>query len=309
MTTILDGQAIAQQIRDEVKAGAAELAAAGHRKPGLAAVLVGGDPASQIYVSSKVKACDEAGMVSQAHRLPEETTEDELMALVDQLNADDAIDGILVQLPLPKHLSDRAVIRRISPEKDVDGFHPVSVGRLWLDEPGFVSATPAGILELLRRYQIPLAGKHAVVVGRSNTVGKPMAALLLRESCTVTLCHSKTRDLAAETRRADILVAAIGRPGMIGAEHVQPGAVVVDVGINRLADRAQAERFFAGNAAKLRTFESKGAVLIGDVDYDRVHPIASAITPVPGGVGPLTIAMLLSNTLTAARRRQGLADR
>jgi methylenetetrahydrofolate dehydrogenase (NADP+)/methenyltetrahydrofolate cyclohydrolase len=308
MTTILDGQAIAQQIRGEVKTGVTELAADGRRAPGLAAVLVGGDPASQIYVNSKVKACEEAGMVSQAHRLPEETTEDELMALVDQLNEDDTIDGILVQLPLPKHLPDRAVIRRISPEKDVDGFHPVSVGRLWLDEPGFVSATPAGILELLRRCQIPLAGRHAVVVGRSNTVGKPMAALLLRENCTVTLCHSKTRDLPAETRRADILVAAIGRPGMITAEHVQPGAVVVDVGINRLTDPVQVERFFAGNPGKLRTFADKGAVLIGDVDYDRVHPLASAITPVPGGVGPLTIAMLLSNTLTAARRRQGLAE-
>jgi methylenetetrahydrofolate dehydrogenase (NADP+) / methenyltetrahydrofolate cyclohydrolase len=305
MTTILDGKSVAAEIRGEVAAGIAELLAAGGRRPGLAAVLVGDDPASAIYVASKGRDSEEVGMVSRTHRLPVTTSETELLALVDALNADDEIDGILVQLPLPAQVSGRRVLDRIDPGKDVDGFHPVSVGRLWLDEPGFVSATPAGILELLRRYQVPLAGAHAVVLGRSAIVGKPMAGLLLRAHCTVTVCHSRTRDLAAITRQADVLVAAVGRAAMVGPEHVKPGAVVIDVGINRLDSEDAVRAGFPSDAGKLERFRAKGSLLVGDVDYDRVAPIASAITPVPGGVGPLTRAMLLVNTLAAARARQG----
>jgi methylenetetrahydrofolate dehydrogenase (NADP+)/methenyltetrahydrofolate cyclohydrolase len=303
---ILDGKAAAAAIRAEVAAGVGELTAAGKRAPGLAAVLVGDDPASHVYVGSKIKACGEVGIASRTLRRPATFSEAELLALVDELNADDAIDGILVQLPLPRGIDDRRVIARVSPDKDVDGFHPLSMGRLWLDQPGFVSATPFGILELLRRNQVPMAGRRAVVIGRSPTVGKPMAALLLREHCTVTICHSRTADLAAVCREADILVAAIGRAHLVGAEHVRPGAVVVDVGINRLSDRAAVERLFPGDAERLRQLEAKGSVLVGDVDFARVAPIAAAITPVPGGVGPLTVAMLMVNTLTAARQRQGL---
>ncbi len=309
MTTILDGKAVAATIRGEVAQGVAELTGPGGRPPGLAAVLVGNDPASSLYVTSKGRDCEEVGMLSHTHRLDATTSEAELLALVDVLNADEAIDGILVQLPLPIHISGRRVLDRIDPGKDVDGFHPVNVGRLWLDEPGFVSATPAGILELLRRYEVPLVGAHAVVLGRSAIVGKPMAALLVRAHCTVTICHSRTRDLPAVTRQADLLVAAVGRPAMVGAEHVKPGAVVVDVGINRLASEEEVRRAFPTDAAKLERFGVKGSLLVGDVDYDRVAPIAAAITPVPGGVGPLTRAMLLVNTLAASRARQGEAAR
>ena len=303
---ILDGKSAAATIRSEVAAGVKELVAAGRRSPGLAAVLVGDDPASHVYVGSKIKASAEVGIASRTLRRPATLSEPELIALVDELNADDEIDGILVQLPLPRGIDERRVISRVSPDKDVDGFHPLNAGRLWLDEPGFVPATPYGILELLRRSQVPLSGRRAVVVGRSPTVGKPMAALLLREHCTVTICHSRTADLAAVTREADIVVAAIGRPAILGAGHIRPGAVVVDVGINRLSQRADVERIFAGDADRLRQFEAKGSVLVGDVDFPRVAPIADAITPVPGGVGPLTVAMLMVNTLAAARLRQGL---
>jgi methylenetetrahydrofolate dehydrogenase (NADP+)/methenyltetrahydrofolate cyclohydrolase len=240
-------------------------------------------------------------MVSRVHHLHAGVEEDELLALVDALNADPTIDGILVQLPLPQQVSSRKVLERIAPQKDVDGFHPMSVGRLWLDEPGFLSATPAGILELLRRYEVPLAGAHAVVLGRSNIVGKPMAGLLLRAHCTVTVCHSRSRDLPALTRQADVLVAAVGRAGLVGPAHVKPGAVVVDVGMNRLSSEEEVERAFPGDVAKLERFRAKGSLLVGDVDYDRVAPLASAITPVPGGVGPLTRAMLLVNTQAASR--------
>ena len=304
--SILDGKTAAATIRGEVAEGVRTLTAAGLRPPGLAAVLVGDDPASHVYVGSKIKATAEVGISSRTLRRPATLGEEELIALVDELNADDAIDGILVQLPLPRGIDERRVIARVSPDKDVDGFHPLNAGRLWLDEPGFVPATPYGILELLRRNQVPMVGRRAVVVGRSPTVGKPMAALLLREHCTVTVCHSRTADLAAVTRQADILVAAIGRAHLIGAEHVQPGAVVVDVGINRLTERADVERLLPGNADRLRQLEAKGSVLVGDVDFARVAPIAGAITPVPGGVGPLTVAMLMVNTLAAARQRQGL---
>lgn len=305
-TKILEGKEFAAAIRAEVAAEVRRMTAAGHRKPALAAVLVGGDPASQVYVNSKVKGCHEVEMESRAVRLPEDTSEAEILRAVRELNDDDAVDGILVQLPLPKGVHERRVVESVLPEKDVDGFHPENVGRLWLDQEGLVPATPAGIIELLHRTGTPLAGSHAVIVGRSAIVGKPMAGLLLREHCTVTVCHSRTRDLAAMTRQADILVAAIGRPAMLGAEHVKEGAVVIDVGINRIHDRAEVERLFPGDAERLRQLETRGSTLVGDVDFTRVAPKAAAITPVPGGVGPLTVAMVISNTLKAARRRMGL---
>ena len=306
MTTILDGKAAAAEIRAELAAKVREMAASGARLPQLVAVLVGEDPASQAYVGSKVRGSAEAGMLSRTLRLPASTSEGELLALLDELNGDDAVDGILVQLPLPRQIEEKKVLHRVSPDKDVDGFHPVNVGRLWLDEEGFTPATPTGIVDLLKRSGIPLSGRRAVIVGRSAIVGKPMAGLLLRENCTVTVCHSRTADLPAVTREADILVAAIGRPGMIGAGHVREGAVVIDVGMNRLADAAEVERLYPGDEARRGQLASKGYILVGDVDFTQVAPKASAITPVPGGVGPLTVAMVLHNTLKAARRRQGL---
>ena len=306
MTTILDGKAAAAEIRAELAAKVREMAAVGARLPQLVAVLVGEDPASQAYVGSKVRGSAEAGMLSRTVRLPAETSESDLLALLDELNGDDAVDGILVQLPLPRQIDEKKVLLRVSPDKDVDGFHPVNVGRLWLDQEGFTPATPTGIVDMLKRNGIAMAGRRAVIVGRSAIVGKPMAGLLLRENCTVTVCHSRTADLPAVTREADILVAAIGRPGMIGAEHVREGAVVIDVGMNRLADAAEVERLFPGDEARRGQLASKGYILVGDGAFTRVAPKASAITPVPGGVGPLTVAMVLHNTLKAARRRQGL---
>lgn len=306
MTTILDGRATAEAIRGEVAARAREFAARAGRPVGLAVVLVGDDPASKVYVGSKTKACAEAGMAGFSHLLPADADESELFALIDRLNSDTAVDGILVQLPLPSHLPTRRLLERIQPAKDADGFHPFNVGRLWNDEKGFVPCTPAGILEMLHRYEIPLAGRKAVVVGRSTIVGKPMAALLLREHCTVTLAHSRTRDLPGVCRQADLLIAAVGKAGLIGAEHVSPGTVVVDVGMNRVTDRALAERLVAGDAKRMAAFEKNGSVLVGDVDFPAVAAVASAITPVPGGVGPLTVAMLLANTVSAARRGIGL---
>jgi methylenetetrahydrofolate dehydrogenase (NADP+)/methenyltetrahydrofolate cyclohydrolase len=306
MTRLLDGTATAAAIRSEAAERAAEIVRRAGRPPGLAVVLVGDDPASKVYVGSKTRACAEAGIAGSSHVLPATATEAELFALVEKLNGAPEVDGILVQLPLPSHLPTRALLERIDPAKDVDGFHPVNVGRLWIDEAGFVPCTPAGIVEMLKRYAIPLAGKHAVVVGRSTIVGKPMAALLLREQCTVTIAHSKTRDLAATCREADVLVAAVGRAGLVGAEHVTEGAVVVDVGMNRVGDRALAERLVGGDPKRLAAFEKNGSVLVGDVDFPAVAPRASAITPVPGGVGPLTVAMLIANTVEAARRRLAL---
>jgi methylenetetrahydrofolate dehydrogenase (NADP+)/methenyltetrahydrofolate cyclohydrolase len=306
MTQLLEAKAVAAEIRAEVAAGAREIEARAGRRPGLAVVLVGDDPASRVYVGSKTRACAEAGLESFGHLLPATTPAAELLALLDQLNADPRVDGILVQMPLPAGLPSRDILDRVDPEKDVDGFHPVNVGRLWLDQPGFVPCTPAGIVESLRRHGISLAGKHAVVVGRSSIVGKPMAGLLLRENCTVTIAHSRSRDLAAICREADLLVAAVGRPGMITAEHVRDGAVVVDVGINRVQDVALAQRLVGDDAKRLATLAEKGYALVGDVDFPAVAPKSSAITPVPGGVGPLTVAMLLANTLTSARRRFGL---
>ena len=287
MARILDGKELAAELREDIRLRVEALRAAGRRPPGLAVVLVGGDPASQVYVSAKVKQTEAAGMRSIEHRLPETTTEAELLALVAQLNADPAVDGILVQLPLPQGMDSSRVIEAIDPAKDVDGFHPVNVGRLSAGLPSLVPCTPRGCVMLAKRAKPDLTGLHAVIVGRSNIVGKPLAQLLLAENCTVTIAHSRTRDLPSVCRMADILVAAIGRPRMLGAEHVKPGAIVIDVGINRIP------------AADGRTR------LVGDVDFEAVAPAAGSITPVPGGVGPMTIACLLDNTVTAYERRGG----
>jgi methylenetetrahydrofolate dehydrogenase (NADP+) / methenyltetrahydrofolate cyclohydrolase len=305
VTRLLDGKALAAQLRAEVAAGVREWMAESGRAPGLVAMLVGEDPASKVYVGSKTRACEEVGMRGRNLQLPAEATAEQVASAIDGLNADPEVDGILVQLPLPKGLPERELLDRVDPAKDVDGFHPENVGRLWLDQPAPAPATPSGIVELLRRNGIALEGKRAVIVGRSQIVGKPMAALLLRQNCTVTVAHSRTRDLPAVCREADVLVAAIGRPGAIGAEHVRDGAVVIDVGINRVRDAALAERLFPGDAARRTEFEKKGSILVGDVDFAAVAPRCEAITPVPGGVGPLTVAMVVSNTLAAARRRQG----
>lgn len=306
MSRLLQGKKVAAVIRSEVAAEVRSLVEAGYRAPGLAAVLVGENPASQVYVGTKSRACDEAGIRSWVHTLPVDISSDELLATIDRLNQDEAVDGILVQLPLPAGLVERAALERIAPDKDVDGFHSQNVGNLWLGEKAFVPATPAGVMELLKREGIELKGKKAVIVGRSNIVGKPMAALLLAEHCTVTVCHSRTGDLPAVCREADILVVAIGRSAFIGADAVKEGAVVIDVGINRVDDAAEVEHLYPGSEKRKRIFEKSGSILVGDVDFSRVRPIAGAITPVPGGVGPLTVAMLLVNTLAAARHHLGL---
>lgn len=281
---IIDGKAFAAGLRSRVGAGALDFATAAGRKPGLAVVLVGEDPASSVYVRSKGKATLAANMESFEHRLPADTSQATLDALIDQLNADDRVDGILVQLPLPRHLDEQSVITRILPTKDVDGFHPENAGRLATGLPGFVPCTPLGCLLLLRDVLGDLSGKDAVVIGRSNIVGKPMAQLLIADSCTVTVAHSRTRDLPDVVRRADIVVAAVGRPQMVTGDWLKPGATVIDVGINRT-----------------------DAGLVGDVDFASASAVAGAITPVPGGVGPMTIACLLRNTLIAAHRNAGLA--
>jgi len=286
--TIIDGKAFAAGLRQRIAVEAASFLAKAGRKPGLAVVLVGEDPASQVYVRSKHKATIEAGMESFEHRRPVETTQDELLALVAELNADATVDGILVQLPLPKHIDENAVIAAIDPDKDVDGFHPVNAGRLASGIEGFVPCTPLGCLMMLKDRLGSLSGLNAVVIGRSNIVGKPMAALLLAESCTVTIAHSRTRDLPSVVRGADIVVAAVGRPEMVKGDWLKPGAAVIDVGINRVD----------GENGKTK--------LVGDVDYASALPVAGAITPVPGGVGPMTIAVLLRNALVAAHRRAGI---
>jgi len=307
MSRILGGKEIAAAIRGEIAEAVRELVARGGRQPGLTAILVGENPASQVYVASKTRGCEETGMAGRTLRLPATTSEAELRRTIEELNADPQVDGILLQLPLPAGLPEREMLDLIDPDKDVDGFHPVNVGRLWTDRPGFVPATPAGVIELLKRNRIEMKGQHAVIVGRSTIVGKPMAGLLLREHCTVTVCHSRTRDLAAVCREADILVAAIGRAGMIGPQHVKPGAVVVDVGINAVRDPAEIDRLLPPGHARRKAFAEKGQLLFGDVDFERVKDVAGAITPVPGGVGLLTVAMVLWSTLEAGRRRQGLA--
>lgn len=301
--TILDGTKIAQEIRAEVAAEVRGLAADGQR-PGLAVILVGRNPASEIYVRGKVKACEEVGIHSEKLDPPESVTTAEMLNLIEYLNRREEIDGILVQLPLPPAVDAKKVLLGVDPAKDVDGFHPMNVGFLSTQRAGLVPCTPAGIMEILKRSNIPVAGREAVVVGRSDIVGKPIAMLLLNANATVTVCHSKTHDLPGVCRRADILVAAIGRAGMITREYVKPGAIVIDVGMNSISDLAQFQRFFAGNTKREEAFRRKGSTLIGDV-HPEVAEVAGAITPVPGGVGPLTIAMLMFNTLKAMRMRRG----
>lgn len=303
--SILDGNKIASEIRVEVAAEAKSLAGAGMR-PGLAVVLVGHNPASEIYVRGKVKSSEEVGIYSEKHSPPDTATTAELLALIDGLNRRDEIDGILVQLPLPSQVDAKKILMAVDPAKDVDGFHPMNVGFLSTQRPGLVPCTPGGIMEMLRRSKIPVAGQEAVVVGRSDIVGKPMAMLLLNANATVTVCHSKTRDLPGVCRRADILVAAIGRAGMITRGFVRPGATVIDVGMNKITDRAEFERYFKGNEKREQAFAKNGSTLVGDV-HPEVAEIAGAITPVPGGVGPLTIAMLMANTVRAAKLRRGAA--
>jgi methylenetetrahydrofolate dehydrogenase (NADP+)/methenyltetrahydrofolate cyclohydrolase len=300
---ILDGTRIANEIRSEVAAEVKTMAGAGVR-PGLAVVLVGHNPASEIYVRGKVKASEEVGLYSEQHTPPETATTGDLLALIEDLNYRDEIDGILVQLPLPPQVDAKKVLMAVDPAKDVDGFHPVNVGFLSTQRPGLVPCTPAGVIEILKRSHIPIAGQEAVVVGRSDIVGKPAAMLLLNANATVTVCHSKTRDLWAVCRRADILVAAIGRAGMITRDFVKPGATVIDVGMNLVTDPAEFQRLFAGNSPREETFRKKGSTLVGDV-HPEVAEVAGALTPVPGGVGPLTIAMLMYNTVKAAKMRRG----
>jgi methylenetetrahydrofolate dehydrogenase (NADP+) / methenyltetrahydrofolate cyclohydrolase len=301
--TILDGNKIAAEIRAEAAAEVKAMSAAGMR-PGLAVVLVGNNPASEIYVRGKVKSSEEVGIYSEKHTPAQDVSTAELLALVHDLNTRNEIDGILVQLPLPPQVDSKKVLLAVSPAKDVDGFHPMNVGFLSTQRPGLVPCTPAGIMEMLQRSGIKIAGQEAVVIGRSDIVGKPMAMLLLNANATVTVCHSKTRDLPGVCGRADILVAAIGRAGMVTRDFVRPGATVVDVGMNRIADPTEFQRLFAGNAKREETFRTKGSALVGDV-HPEVAEIAGAITPVPGGVGPLTIAMLMSNTVKAAKMRRG----
>jgi methylenetetrahydrofolate dehydrogenase (NADP+)/methenyltetrahydrofolate cyclohydrolase len=303
--TVLDGNKIASEIRAEIAAEIKTLTATGMR-PGLAVVLVGHNPASEIYVRGKVKSSEEVGLYSEKHTPPDSVTTDELLALIEDLNSRDEIDGILVQLPLPPQVDAKKVLLAVDPAKDVDGFHPMNVGFLSTQRPGLVPCTPGGVMEMLRRSNIPVAGQEAVVVGRSDIVGKPMAMLLINANATVTVCHSKTRDLPGVCRRADILVAAIGRAGMITSDFVRPGATVIDVGMNKITGRVEFERYFKGNEKREAAFAKNGSTLVGDV-HPEVAEIAGALTPVPGGVGPLTIAMLMGNTVRAAKLRRRAA--
>jgi methylenetetrahydrofolate dehydrogenase (NADP+)/methenyltetrahydrofolate cyclohydrolase len=304
MPKVLDGAVIASEIKQEVAEEVKRLAGRGVR-PGLAAVLVGHVPASQIYVKSKVQACADLGIFSDLITPPETVTTKEMLKLIAELNQRDDVDGILVQLPLPKQVDAKLLLDAIAPEKDVDGFHPVNAGRLQAGRPALAPCTPAGVIEILKRSGIPIAGANAVVVGRSDIVGKPAAMLLLHENATVTICHSKTRDLGAVTRQADILVAAIGRPGFITPDMVRPGATIIDVGINRIDKREDFDRFFKGNEKREAAFAKRGSVLVGDV-HPAAFEVSGAYSPVPGGVGLLTIAMLMANTVRAAKMRRGL---
>ena len=283
MANIIDGKAVSAQVKENIRLETEKLREQGI-EIGLAVVIVGNDPASQVYVRNKEKACETVGFNSYKYALPEETTEEELLALVDKLNNDDKVDGILVQLPLPKHLDDKIIINNIRPDKDVDAFHPINVGKIMIGDYSFLPCTPAGVMELIKSTGTEIAGKECVVIGRSNIVGKPQAMLLLHQSGTVTICHSKTKDLKEVASRADILVAAVGRAKMIIADYVKPGAVVIDVGMNR----------------------DENGKLCGDVDFESVKDKAGYITPVPGGVGPMTIAMLMQNTLTAGKEHHGV---
>jgi methylenetetrahydrofolate dehydrogenase (NADP+)/methenyltetrahydrofolate cyclohydrolase len=301
---VLDGVAIAAEIKAEVAQEVKTLAERGV-KPGLAVILVGNVAASEIYVRSKVKTCGELGIHSEMLTPPESVTTEELLGLVAELNARDEIDGILIQLPLPKHVDTKRLLEAVVPDKDVDGFHPVNVGRLQVAQPGLQPCTPAGVMEMLKRRNIDVAGKNAVVIGRSDIVGKPMAMLLVNASATVTVCHSRTADLASFTQRADILVAAIGRPGFVTEEMVKQGAVLIDVGINRVTDATKVTEFFGDDPARHATFAKRGSVVVGDI-HPEAFRASSAYTPVPGGVGALTIAMLMANTVKAAKLRRGL---
>jgi methylenetetrahydrofolate dehydrogenase (NADP+)/methenyltetrahydrofolate cyclohydrolase len=304
---ILDGARVAEEIRRDVARDVARLLKEHGVTPCLVVVRVGEDPASAVYVRNKVKTSEELGLRSKHLALPADTPEQRLIGEVTGLNAREDVDGILVQLPLPKGMDERRVIEAIDPSKDVDGYHPLNIGRMTLGESAFVPCTPAGIMELLAREGVQTRGAHAVVVGRSHIVGRPMAQLLLQADATVTVCHSRTPDLAAHTRRADILVCAVGSPGMIRGEHVKPGAVVVDVGMNRLTEERDAREFFGEDAERrIETIRKRGYTLVGDVHPAEVSRVAGRLTPVPGGVGPLTVAMLMRNTVTAARRRRGL---
>ena len=304
MQRILDGATIAAAIKREVAQEVRALAAQGVR-PGLAAVLVGNVAASEIYVQNKVQACAELGILSDLIKPSDDITTEAMLDLVAALNSRDEIDGILIQLPLPHQVDAKALLDSIDPAKDVDGFHPVNAGRLQAGRPALAPCTPAGIIEILQRSDIPIAGQHAVVVGRSDIVGKPAAMLLLNNNATVTICHSKTQNLGEFTRHADILVAAIGRPGFITPELVKPGATLIDVGINRLNTREEFDRYFAGNAKREAAFAKRGSTIVGDI-HPKAFELAGAFTPVPGGVGLLTIAMLMANTVRAAKMRRGL---
>jgi len=304
MPRVLDGVAIAADIKREVSEEVKKLTERGIR-PGLAVVLVGNVAASEIYVRDKAAACAELGIYSEVITPPASVTTIEMLELLTILNGRDDIDGILVQLPLPKHVDTKILLDAVDPSKDVDGFHPINAGRLMAGRPALEPCTPAGVIEILKRSDIPIAGQHAVVVGRSDIVGKPAAMLLLHQNATVTICHSRTRDLGAITRQADILVAAIGVPGFITAKMVKPGATLVDVGMNRISERAEFERLFAGNEKREAIFAKRGSTLVGDI-HPSAFEVSGAYTPVPGGVGKLTIAMLMANTVRAAKMRRGL---
>ncbi len=298
---ILNGNKIRDEILEEVRQEVASM----DKAPGLAAVLVGEDPASQIYVRNKIRACDKVGIRSKTLRPSADITTEEMLNLVAELNADDDVDGILVQLPLPKQVDEQQVLLAVDPAKDVDGFHPSNMGALATGAPQLVPCTPAGMIEILKRSDVPISGKNAVVIGRSNIVGKPVALLLLMENATVTICHSRTADLPAVCRQADILVAAVGRPAIVTREYIKPGAVILDVGINRLTEADDVDRIFAHAPKRIERFREKGTALVGDVHPGDMAELSSAYTPVPGGVGPLTIAMLMKNTLQAAKLRRG----
>ena len=301
MSIVLDGKKIRDEILAELKPRIEALKSKG-RPPALAVILVGDNPASQIYVRNKIKACYELGIRSLDTKPPATITTDQLLEIIDGYNKDAAVDGILVQMPLPPQIDPQEILLAVNPAKDADGFHLFNAGSLMANRPAPRACTPAGIIELLKRYQIPIAGKHAVVVGRSEIVGKPMALMLLNENATVTICHSRTRNLSEECRRADILVAAIGKPALLGADSIKPGAVVIDVGMNRVTDESEAERLFAHESERLANFAKNGNLLVGDIDPRAMRELSSAYTPVPGGVGPLTIAMLMSNTVRLAEQ-------
>jgi methylenetetrahydrofolate dehydrogenase (NADP+)/methenyltetrahydrofolate cyclohydrolase len=302
---LLDGGVVAAQIKEEVRREVLALSQERGIVPCLAAVRVGDDPASAVYVRNKIKACEELGIRSEHHALSHSTTQEMLLDLVASLNSRDEVDGILVQLPLPGHIDETVIIEAVNPLKDVDGFHPMNVGKLAMGQPIFVPCTPAGVIELLVQNQIPIAGANACVVGRSQIVGRPMAQLLLQRDATVTICHSRTRDLPAATRDADILIVAIGRPGLIGADHIKPGATVIDVGMNKIVDETEVKTLFGAESDKrLENMHKHGYTLVGDVNPAEADQIAGRRTPVPGGVGPLTIAMLMRNTMKAARLRR-----